>query len=125
MTGRGRPFPLHKAAQDLSVRSWRSSDIHWSNILSKKFSGQIALVTGGAGGIGRASAIAFTAAGLKVAVVDCQHDGGETSVQMKGKKHLVAANKKPAWDGLFALKERGNPSAGGSVGKAEKGARLI
>lgn len=38
--------------------------------MSVSFSGQVALVTGGAAGIGRATALAFAAWGLKVAVAD-------------------------------------------------------
>ena len=51
-------------------------------MMNSSFSGQVALVTGAAGGIGRAAAMAFAAAGLKVAVVDCQRDGGENTVRM-------------------------------------------
>ncbi|MCY1280832.1 2,5-dichloro-2,5-cyclohexadiene-1,4-diol dehydrogenase [compost metagenome] len=50
--------------------------------MSNAFSGKAALVTGAAGGIGRASAIAFAAAGLKVAVVDCQREGAEETVRL-------------------------------------------
>ncbi|MNO33179.1 2,5-dichloro-2,5-cyclohexadiene-1,4-diol dehydrogenase [compost metagenome] len=50
--------------------------------MSNAFSGKTALVTGAAGGIGRASAIAFAAAGLKVAVVDCQREGAEETVRL-------------------------------------------
>lgn len=38
--------------------------------MSKLLSGQVALVTGGAAGIGRATALAFAAAGVKVVVAD-------------------------------------------------------
>ncbi|WP_137886878.1 SDR family oxidoreductase [Pseudomonas sp. 2FE] len=48
--------------------------------MSMTFSGQVALVTGGAAGIGRASAQAFAAEGLKVVVSDVDAAGGEGTV---------------------------------------------
>ncbi|MDE1164206.1 MAG: SDR family oxidoreductase [Pseudomonas sp.] len=44
------------------------------------FTGQVALVTGAAAGIGRATALAFAAEGLKVLVVDLDSAGGEGTV---------------------------------------------
>lgn len=44
------------------------------------FSGQVALVTGGAAGIGRATALAFANEGLKVVVSDVDVQGGEGTV---------------------------------------------
>jgi len=46
------------------------------------FSGQVALVTGGANGIGRATAQAYAAEGLKVVVSDVDVAGGEGTVQL-------------------------------------------
>lgn len=48
--------------------------------MSTTFSGQVALVTGGAAGIGRATAEAFALEGLKVVVADMDKDGGEETV---------------------------------------------
>lgn len=44
------------------------------------FSGKVALVTGGAAGIGRATALAFAAAGARVVVSDIDEKGGEVTV---------------------------------------------
>ncbi|AYC33282.1 SDR family oxidoreductase [Pseudomonas cavernae] len=49
--------------------------------MSMTFSGQVALVTGAAAGIGRATALAFAAEGLKVAVADFDAAGGEATVE--------------------------------------------
>ena len=48
--------------------------------MSMAFSGQVALVTGAAAGIGRATAQAFAAEGLKVVVSDVDVSGGEGTV---------------------------------------------
>src|SRR6185503_11327022 len=45
------------------------------------FSGKVALVTGGASGIGRATALAFAAHELVVVVADIDADGGERTAQ--------------------------------------------
>lgn len=42
------------------------------------FTGKVALVTGGANGIGRATALAFTRRGARMMVVDCDSAQGET-----------------------------------------------
>lgn len=44
--------------------------------------GKVAIITGGASGIGRASAIKLAAAGVAVVVSDLNLDGGEETVQM-------------------------------------------
>jgi len=49
--------------------------------MSMTFSGQVALVTGAAAGIGRATALAFAREGLKVVVADLDVAGGEATVQ--------------------------------------------
>lgn len=48
--------------------------------MSMSFSGQVALVTGAAAGIGRATALAFAEQGLKVVVADIDETGGKSSV---------------------------------------------
>jgi NAD(P)-dependent dehydrogenase (short-subunit alcohol dehydrogenase family) len=50
--------------------------------MSMTFSGQVALVTGAANGIGRATAQAFAAEGLKVVVSDVDVAGGEGTVAL-------------------------------------------
>ena len=50
--------------------------------MSMTFSGQVALVTGAANGIGRATAVAFAAEGLKVVVADLDVAGGEGTVAL-------------------------------------------
>jgi glucose 1-dehydrogenase len=51
-------------------------------VLSASFAGKVAIVTGGAGGMGRATALAFAAAGAKVAVSDITADAGEETAAM-------------------------------------------
>lgn len=50
--------------------------------MSMTFSGQVALVTGAAAGIGRATALAFAREGLKVVVADLDPAGGEATVAL-------------------------------------------
>jgi NAD(P)-dependent dehydrogenase (short-subunit alcohol dehydrogenase family) len=50
--------------------------------MTPELRGKVALVTGAASGIGRASALAFAQAGAKVAVVDIDQVSGEQTVQM-------------------------------------------
>lgn len=60
------------------------------------FEGKVALVTGGAGGIGRATALAFGQAGAIVVIADTHVDGGHASaamiVEQGGKALFVNAN---------------------------------
>lgn len=48
--------------------------------MSKAFSGQVALVTGAGNGIGRETALAFAAQGIKLVVSDVDVNGGEGTV---------------------------------------------
>lgn len=49
---------------------------------TKRFEGKVAIVTGGASGIGRAAALAFAREGAKVAVADVDFEGGEETIQL-------------------------------------------
>src|SRR5215831_19465520 len=46
------------------------------------FTGKVALVTGGGGGIGRAAALGFAERGAKVIVVDHKADDGENTTSL-------------------------------------------
>jgi NAD(P)-dependent dehydrogenase (short-subunit alcohol dehydrogenase family) len=50
--------------------------------MTSTFSGQVALVTGAGNGIGRATALAFAAQGLKVVVSDIDTTGGDETVAL-------------------------------------------
>ncbi len=61
-------------------------------------SGRVAVVTGGGGGIGRATAVSFARAGVKVAALDRDERGlAETKAQLRafGDGHLVASCDTP------------------------------
>ena len=51
------------------------------------FTGQVAVVTGAGAGIGRATALAFAAEGLKVVVADRDVAGGEDTVARSRSRH--------------------------------------
>jgi NAD(P)-dependent dehydrogenase (short-subunit alcohol dehydrogenase family) len=64
--------------------------------------GKTALVTGGAGGIGRATSLVFASAGASVVVVDFDADGGNATVAMireaGGTAHFIRADVSQAED---------------------------
>ena len=47
-----------------------------------RVAGKVALVTGGASGIGRATALTFAREGAKLVVADMNEDGGQQTVHM-------------------------------------------
>jgi NAD(P)-dependent dehydrogenase (short-subunit alcohol dehydrogenase family) len=55
------------------------------DIMGKQFEGKVVMITGAASGIGRATALAFAAAGANVVVSDMAVEGGEETV------HLITA----------------------------------
>ena len=61
--------------------------------MAESFENKVALVTGGASGIGRATALAFADAGAKVVVADVQVEGGNQTVQLieqaGGEAHFI------------------------------------
>jgi NAD(P)-dependent dehydrogenase (short-subunit alcohol dehydrogenase family) len=50
--------------------------------MGKQFDGKVAVITGGASGIGRATALAFAAEGAQIIVSDVAVDGGQETVQL-------------------------------------------
>lgn len=64
--------------------------------MNMDFTGKVALITGGGGGIGRAAALAFAKAGAKVVVVDHDAAAGEATAgivkQQGGEARFIAAD---------------------------------
>src|SRR5689334_14156385 len=55
-----------------------------TSVQDQSFTGKVALVTGAASGIGRATAIAFAHAGARVVVADVDEAGGQGTVELIG-----------------------------------------
>lgn len=70
--------------------------------MTDEFKGQVALITGGASGIGRATALAFAEAGAQVVVSDVDVAGGQETVELiqaaGGEATFVAADVTQAAD---------------------------
>jgi NAD(P)-dependent dehydrogenase (short-subunit alcohol dehydrogenase family) len=64
--------------------------------MNMDFTGKVALITGGGGGIGRAAALAFAKAGAKIVVVDRDAAAGEATAgiirQQGGEARFIAAD---------------------------------
>ena len=74
----------------------RRKTVHNTKVKDTSFEGKVVLVTGAAGGIGRASAVAFGRAGACVVVADTSVDGGHATaaliVEGGGKALFVQCN---------------------------------
>jgi NAD(P)-dependent dehydrogenase (short-subunit alcohol dehydrogenase family) len=57
-----------------------SSNSSSSKTLTGRLESKVALITGGAGGMGRAASLQFAAAGAKVAILDIDKVAGESTV---------------------------------------------
>ena len=70
--------------------------------LREQFAGRVALVTGGASGIGRATALCFARDGASVVIADINAEGGRETVGMiergGGQAHFVRADVSKATD---------------------------
>lgn len=63
--------------------------IGWGTHMSKRFSGRTAVVTGGAGGIGRATAEEFARGGANVAICEINIDAATEAAEAIAKEHGV------------------------------------
>src|SRR5699024_12069519 len=64
-------------------------------IMTERFTGKVAFVTGGSRGIGKAVAERFAQEGAKVAIIDINEEAlGETEKELQDKGYAVLAKKK-------------------------------
>src|SRR5580700_7784690 len=77
--------------------------------MNMDFTGKVALITGGGGGIGRATALAFAKVGAKVVVVDRDAAAGEATAgivrQQGGEAKFIAADVTKSADVANYVKE--------------------
>lgn len=74
-----------------------------------RLEGKVAVVTGGSGGIGRATALAFAREGARVAVVDVAIPAGEETVQMirsSGGEAIFIKTDVTRWEEVKAMADR-------------------
>ena len=87
--------------------------------MNMDFTGKVALITGGGGGIGRATALAFAKAGAKVVVVDRDAAAGEATAgiikQQGGEAKFVAADVTKSADVANYVKETLDAQAGSTA----------
>jgi NAD(P)-dependent dehydrogenase (short-subunit alcohol dehydrogenase family) len=57
--------------------------------INSDIDGEVAVVTGGAGGLGAAVAVALAGAGARVAVADLDHDGARAVASELGPGHIA------------------------------------
>ena len=77
--------------------------------------GRIAVITGGGGGIGRATAVSFAKAGARVAIIDRDEKGLETTrseLRALGAEPVVAACDTTNMDSVTAAAEAAEKSLG-------------
>src|SRR6266516_4275005 len=74
--------PLTRIRSPRPVKASVSLTLQGRGEMTKQFEGKVALVTGAASGIGRASALAFAREGAKTVVADVLVEGGEETVRI-------------------------------------------